>query len=187
VVTMIEEEIVAEPDQAVLSLSKLLEQKDTLMKYKDLLEMEREVTLKRQFARFMNTIGITQDKIIDEYYPRFRSTVSVVEEDDKSIKDRMIHIVESDFLFDLMRLKTASRERELRRITKELSSFMTSAAIEAGDEDSLFLQRLLSRSLASVANEIDPKENRTAGQPMTEAWISAMKDGMDAYLTSLGE
>jgi hypothetical protein len=184
---MTEEEIVAEPDQAVLSLSKLLEQKDTLMKYKDLLEMEREVTLKRQFARFMNTIGISEDRIIDEYYPRFRSTVSVVEEDDKSIKDRMIHIVESDFLFDLMRLKTASRERELRRITKELSSFMTSAAIEAGDEDSLFLQRLLSRSLASVANEIDPKENRTAGQPMTEAWISAMKDGMDAYLTSLGE
>lgn len=181
------EEIVAEPDQAVLSLSKLLEQKDTLMKYKDLLEMEREVTLKRQFARFMNTIGISEDRIIDEYYPRFRSTVSVVEEDDKSIKDRMVHIVESDFLFDLMRLKTASRERELRRITKELSSFMTSAAIEAGDEDSLFLQRLLSRSLASVANEIDPKENRTAGQPMTEAWISAMKDGMDAYLTSLGE
>ena len=45
----------------------------------------------------------------------------------------------------------------------------------------------LSRSLSSIAEEIDPKENRTAGQPMTEAWITAMKDGMDAYLTSLGE
>ena len=186
-VTMSEEDTVTEPDPCVISLSKLLEQKDTLMKYKDLLEMEREVTLKRQFARFMNTIGINEDRIIDEYYPRFRSTVSVVEDDDKSIHDRMVSIVESDFLFDLMRLKTASRERELRRITKELSAFMTSAAIEAGDDDSLFLQRLISRSLSSIAEEIDPKENRTAGQPMTEAWISAMKDGMDAYLTSLGE
>ena len=51
----------------------------------------------------------------------------------------------------------------------------------------MMIQRLLSRSLATIADEIDPKENRTAGQPMTEAWISAMKDGMDAYLTSLGE
>ena len=64
---------------------------------------------------------------------------------------------------------------------------MTHAAIEAGDDDSLFLQRLISRSLATIAEEIDPKENRTAGQPMTEAWISAMKTGMDAYLTSLSE
>ena len=94
-VTMSEEDTPPAPDRAVLSLSKLLEQKDTLMKYKDLLEMEREVTLKRQFARFMNTIGISEDRIIDEYYPRFRSTVSVVEDDDKSIHDRMVSIVES--------------------------------------------------------------------------------------------
>lgn len=174
-------------EQTLPNLSKLLEQKATLEKYKDLLQMEREVTLKRQFARFMNTIGIQSDKVIDEYYPRFRKTVSVVENEELTIKDRMVSIVESDFLFDLMRLKTASRERELRRITKELSSFMTHAAIEAGDDDSLFLQRLISRSLTTIAEEIDPKENRTAGQPMTEAWISAMKTGMDAYLTSLSE
>jgi len=64
---------------------------------------------------------------------------------------------------------------------------MQTSAIEAGDEDSIFLQRLLSRSLSVVADDIDPKENRTAGQPMTEAWIMAMKEGMGAYLTSLSE
>ena len=171
----------------IKQLSKMLESKATLERYKDLLQMEREVTLKKQFERFMNTIGINDGPTIDSYYPRFRDTVSVVEDEDMTIKDRMISIVESDFLFDLMRLKTASRERELRRITKELSRFMQTSAIEAGDEDSLFLQRLLSRSLHTIADDIDPKENRTAGQPMTEAWIMAMKEGMEAYLTSLSE
>ena len=64
---------------------------------------------------------------------------------------------------------------------------MQTSAIEAGDDDSIFLQRLLSRSLRAIAEDIDPKENRTAGQPMTEAWIMAMKEGMESYLTSLSE
>ena len=102
-----------------------------------------------------------------------------------SVKDRMVSIVESDFLFDLMRLKTASRERELRRITKELSAFIHTAAIDAEDDDSKFLKNLLTNSLRTIADEIDPKENRGVGQPMTEAWIEAMKEGMDTYLTSL--
>ena len=174
-------------DSSIQNLSNLLESKATLERYKDLLQMEREVTLQRQFSSFMNTIGINDGPTIESYYPRFRDTVSVVEDEDMSIKDRMVSIVESDFLFDLMRLKTASRERELRRITKELSRFMQTSAIEAGDDDSIFLQRLLSRSLRAIAEDIDPKENRTAGQPMTEAWIMAMKEGMESYLTSLSE
>ena len=104
-------------DKATTALANLLESKATLQKYKDLLQMEREVTLKKQFERFMNTIGIIDEPTIDSYYPRFRDTVSVVEDEDMTIKDRMISNVEADFLFDLMRLKTASRERELRRIT----------------------------------------------------------------------
>tara|TARA_B100002019_G_scaffold291919_1_gene313453 strand:- start:18052 stop:18573 length:522 start_codon:yes stop_codon:yes gene_type:complete len=172
-------------EDMMAKLSSLLEQKETLTKYKDLLEMEREVTLKRQFARFMESIGIDNYKIIDEYFPRFRSTVSVVEDEDMSVKDRMVSIVESDFLFDLMRLKTASRERELRRITKELSAFIHNAAIDAENDDSKFLKNLLTNSLRTIADEIDPKENRGVGQPMTEAWIEAMKEGMDTYLTSL--
>ena len=148
-------------EDMMAKLSSLLEQKETLTKYKDLLEMEREVTLKRQFARFMESIGIDNYKIIDEYFPRFRSTVSVVEDEDMSVKDRMVSIVESDFLFDLMRLKTAE------------------------NDDSKFLKNLLTNSLRTIADEIDPKENRGVGQPMTEAWIQAMKEGMDTYLTSL--
>ena len=172
-------------EDMMAKLSNLLEQKETLSKYKDLLEMEREVTLKRQFARFMEGIGIDNGKIIDEYYPRFRTTVGVVEDEELSVKDRIVSIVESDFLFDLMRLKTASRERELRRITKELSSFIHTAAIDAEDDDSKFLRNLLTNSLRTIADEIDPKENRGVGQPMTEAWIDAMKEGMETYLTSL--
>ena len=116
----------------IKQLSKMLESKATLERYKVLLQMEREVTLKKQFERFMNTIGIKDAPTIDSYYPRFRDTVSVVENEDMSIKDRMISIVESDFLFDLMRLKTASRERELRRITKELAHFMQTSSAHSG-------------------------------------------------------
>ena len=50
-----EEEIIPDPNPQLIKLQDLLKQKNTLSRYKDLLEMEREVTLKRQFKRFSST------------------------------------------------------------------------------------------------------------------------------------
>ena len=84
-----------------------------------------------------------------------------------------------------MRLKTTSRERELRRVTKELSSFISNAAIDTQDEDTLFAQRLLSKTLRMVATEIEPKENRLPNQPMLDAWVEALRAGMEDYLETI--
>ena len=84
-----------------------------------------------------------------------------------------------------MRLKTTSRERELRRVTKELSRFLHRAALDSEDEDSIFVQKLLSNTLHMVASEIEPKENRQPNQPMLDAWVSALRDGMEEYLNNL--
>jgi hypothetical protein len=180
-----EEEIIPDPNPQLIKLQDLLKQKNTLSRYKDLLEMEREVTLKRQFKRFMNIIGIEDQKVVDNYFPSFRNTLVVMDNEDLSTKQRLISIVESEFLFDIMRLKTTSRERELRRVTKELSTFISKAALDTQDEDTLFAQRLLSNTLRVVATEIEPKENRQPNQPMLDAWVDALRTGMEEYLENM--
>ena len=180
-----EEEIIPDPNPQLIKLQDLLKQKNTLSRYKDLLEMERELTLKRQFKRFMNIIGIEDQKVVDNYFPSFRNTLVVMDNEDLSTKQRLISIVESEFLFDIMRLKTTSRERELRRVTKELSTFISKAALDTQDEDTLFAQRLLSNTLRVVATEIEPKENRQPNQPMLDAWVEALRTGMEEYLENM--
>ncbi len=180
-----EEEVIPDPNPQLIKLQDLLKQKNTLTRYKDLLEMEREVTLKRQFKRFMNIIGIEDQRVVDNYFPSFRNTLVVMDNEDLSTKQRLISIVESEFLFDIMRLKTTSRERELRRVTKELSTFISKAALDTQDEDTLFAQRLLSNTLRIVATEIEPKENRQPNQPMLDAWVEALRTGMEEYLEDL--
>ena len=180
-----EEEVIPDPNPQLIKLQELLKQKNTLTRYKDLLEMEREVTLKRQFKRFMNIIGIEDQRVVDNYFPSFRNTLVVMDNEDLSTKQRLISIVESEFLFDIMRLKTTSRERELRRVTKELSTFISRAALDTQDEDTLFAQRLLSNTLRIVATEIEPKENRQPNQPMLDAWVEALRTGMEEYLEDM--
>ena len=180
-----EEEIIPVPNPQLIKLQTLLKQKNTLTRYKDLLEMEREVTLKRQFKRFMNIIGIEDQRVVDNYFPSFRNTLEVMDNKDLSTKQRLISIVESEFLFDIMRLKTTSRERELRRVTKELSTFISQAALDTQDEDTLFAQRLLANTLRMVAIEIEPKENRQPNQPMLDAWVEALRTGMEEYLEKM--
>jgi len=180
-----EEEVIPDPNPQLIKLQDLLRQKNTLDRYKDLLEMEREVTLKRQFKRFMNIIGIEDQKVVDNYFPSFRNTLVVMDNENLSTKERLISIVESEFLFDIMRLKTTSRERELRRVTKELSTFISKAALDTQDEDTLFAQRLLSNTLRVVATEIEPKENRQPNQPMLDAWVEALRKGMEEYLENM--
>ena len=180
-----EEEVIPDPNPQLIKLQDLLKQKNTLTRYKDLLEMEREVTLKRQFKRFMNIIGIEDQRVVDNYFPSFRNTLVVMDNEDLSTKQRLISIVESEFLFDIMRLKTTSRERELRRVTKELSTFISQAALDTQDEDTLFAQRLLATTLRMVAIEIEPKENRQPNQPMLDAWVEALRTGMEEYLENM--
>ena len=180
-----EEEVIPDPNPQLIKLQTLLKQKNTLTRYKDLLEMEREVTLKRQFKRFMNIIGIEDQRVVDNYFPSFRNTLVVMDDENLTTKQRLISIVESEFLFDIMRLKTTSRERELRRVTKELSTFISRAALDTQDEDTLFAQRLLSNTLRIVATEIEPKENRQPNQPMLDAWVEALRTGMEEYLENM--
>ena len=180
-----EEEVIPDPNPQLIKLQELLKQKKPLTRYKDLLEMEREVTLKRQFKRFMNIIGIEDQRVVDNYFPSFRNTLVVMDDENLTTKQRLISIVESEFLFDIMRLKTTSRERELRRVTKELSTFISKAALDTQDEDTLFAQRLLSNTLRIVATEIEPKENRQPNQPMLDAWVEALRTGMEEYLEDM--
>ena len=61
-----EEEVIPDPNPQLIKLQDLLTQRNTLSRYKDLLEMEREVTLKRQFKRFMNIIGCLPSFLVME-------------------------------------------------------------------------------------------------------------------------
>jgi hypothetical protein len=62
---------------------------------------------------------------------------------------------------------------------------MHQAALDSDDEDSMFVQKLLSNALHMVASEIEPKENRQPNQPMLDAWVTALRQGMEEYLDDL--
>ena len=153
--------------------------KNMLGHYRALLEREREITLKNQFENFISDIvGVDSTDQVDILYDEFRTMLEAIEDPEGSAKDKVLHCVQSPFFYNVMALKTSSRERELRRLTHHLSDFIKDVAKNAPD-DNTFLQHLLSSSLRSVADTIEPKKHREQGQSMNEAWIDAMKVGLE--------
>lgn len=155
---------------------------DTLQRYKTMLEREREITLQRQFEAFMHSINITDDSTIQSMHPAFRDALTILDDSNLSVEKRMLKLVASSFIYDVLRLKTNSREKELRRITHDISDFIRKSAAES---DEMFIHNLLSSTLRQAADIIHPKETRQQGQPMAEAWVTAIQEQMSDIVTNL--
>ena len=75
-----------------------------------------------------------------------------------------------------MQHKTSAKERELRRLTDEISSFIKGASQGAQNEQQ-FVQNLLANSLKEVAKSIESGELKAADSPVM-SWIDSMKGGL---------
>lgn len=151
-----------------------------LEKYRDILEKEREATLRQQFLDFLEKMEVSDTDRVESLYGDFQLFMNNIENDDTALQDRVTSAIQSEFLYRIMTLKNSSRERELRKITHELSSFIEKAAHNAESEQQ-FMRNLLSNSLRAVADEIEPKKGRQPGQSMHEAWADAMRLGLELF------
>lgn len=154
-----------------------------LEKYRDILEKEREATLRHQFMEFIKRMEVSDTERAESLYGDFQSFMNDIEDEDAPLQERVTMAIQSDFLYQIMTLKNSSRERELRKITNELSQFIHKAAHNAETEQQ-FMRNLLSHSLKAVADEIEPKKQRQPGQSMHEAWADAMRLGMELFSAS---
>ena len=79
--------------------------------------------------------------------------------------------LDSDFVAEVLSLKTAARESELRRMTSDLSEFIRN--IPTADTDAQFIKNLMATSLKTLSSEVSLEKE--AGNTYNEAWISSIQ------------
>jgi|TARA_A200000159_G_scaffold143548_1_gene147807 hypothetical protein len=153
----------------------LEEMREMLGAYKQLLEREKQLALEQHFQGFMGQLKIDDIKLKAELKNEFSSLIDILEQD-LPMEQRMLSVVNSPFIWNVMQHKTSAKERELRRLTEEISSFIRGASQGAQTEQQ-FVQNLLANSLKEVAKSIESGEIKGAEHPVM-AWIDSMKDGL---------
>ena len=127
--------------------------KDSLNQYQTFLENEREETIKTQFREFSQSLGITATpEIINTLFQNFEQVTILLEDKSVKLQDRIIDTLNSPFVQQVLTLKTAARESELRRMTSDLSEFIQ--RIPTADTDAQFIQNLMAKSLKTLASEV---------------------------------
>ena len=134
-----------------------------LSKFKVLLEKEEELTIRNQFNSFMGGVITTEHKPnIDNYYKDFQKFVNKID------SNKVNEVVKSKFFHNIMSMKQNARERELRRLTYELSYFIEDLGHDRTYYNSP--QVVMARTLREVADAIEPRKNKTPKESMNEAW-----------------
>jgi len=135
-----------------------------LSKFKTLLVKEEELTIRTQFNSFMGDLinggkgGVT----VDDLYDDFQIFVDGID------SSQMYEVVNSKFFHNIMTLKNNARERELRRLTYDLSYFIEELGHDRTYYDSP--QVIVARTLREVADIIEPRKSKTSKESMNEAW-----------------
>jgi len=153
----------------------LEEMRDMLGAYKQLLEREKQMALEQHFQGFMGQLKIDNVELKTELKTQFSSLIDLLEEK-IPMDQRMLAVINSPFIWNVMQHKTSAKERELRRLTDEISSFIKGASQGAQNEQQ-FVQNLLANSLRQVAQSIESGELKAADSPVM-SWIDSMKDGL---------
>lgn len=149
--------------------------RDMLGAYRDLLEREKQMALTQHFEAFMEQLKIEDSQLKSQLKGDFSSLIDIMEKE-LTMDERMLEVVNSPFIWAVMQYKTSAKERELRRLTDEISKFIRGASQGAKTEQQ-FVQNLLARSLKQVAESIESGELKTADTPVM-AWVDSMKDGL---------
>ena len=146
--------------------------KDSLNQYQTFLENEREQTIKTQFREFSESLGIASTpEVINTLFQNFEEVTVLLEDKSVKLQDRIIETLNSQFVQQVLTLKTAARESELRRMTSDLSEFIQ--RIPTADTDAQFIQNLMAKSLKTLSSEVSLQKN--LGETYNEAWIQSLQ------------
>tara|TARA_B100000029_G_scaffold514515_1_gene617668 strand:+ start:8703 stop:9215 length:513 start_codon:yes stop_codon:yes gene_type:complete len=169
-------------DEMLAFVKDLSQLKESLSQYQGLLEQQREATIKSQFRDFSKSLGIvaTADTI-NSLFHNFEDVNETLEDGELLLKDRIIKTLDSDFVQQVLTLKTAARESELRRMTNDLSNFIRD--VPTADNDSQFIQNLMAKSLATLATEVSLQKD--LGETYNEAWIQSLQEQAEEIFKNL--
>lgn len=154
------------------------EMKAMLEAYRTLLEKEKRMAMDEHFNTFMNQLGIEDKKTLKKMKRGFERVVKILENDKIELKDRLIKLIESPFIYSLFEHKNFGKEREMRRLTLEISKFIE-AASRGATNDEQFLRNLLACSLREAAETIQSETIKESELSTPEAWVDALKIGLE--------
>jgi hypothetical protein len=150
----------------------LSQMQNSLHEYRGFLETQRENTIKSQFKEFSQSLGIdSSSETIESLFESFEQVTEILDESDLPLRERILKTLDSDFVAEVLSLKTAARESELRRMTSDLSEFIRN--IPTADTDAQFIQNLMATSLKTLSSEVSLEKE--AGNTYNEAWISSIQ------------
>lgn len=152
--------------------------KAMLEAYRTLLEKEKQMAMHDHFLKFMSHLGITEEPALNKMEKGFGKVLKILENDNISLKDRLLKLVDSPFIYLILEHKNFVREREIRRLTLEISNFIQSVS-QGATNDEQFLRSLLACSLREAAEAIQSETIKESDLSTNEAWVDALKVGME--------
>lgn len=151
----------------------LSQMKESLNQYQTFLVNEREQTIKTQFREFSESLGIaTSPETINGLFNHFEEVTDLLDNRSLRLQDRIIQTLDSKFVQQVLTLKTAARESELRKMTSDLSEFIQ--RIPTADTDAQFIQNLMAKSLKTLSSEVALQKE--LGGTYNEAWINSIQE-----------
>lgn len=150
--------------------------RDSLSTYQQFLELQRAQTIKQQFREFTESMGISASpEQIESLYQSFDAIVSSLDsETELTLQDKILNTLESPFIIQVLSLKTAARESEMRRMTQHLSEFIRK--VPATGDDSQFLHDLLATSLDTLAEQAEFQRDHGSSDTYNQAWLANLRE-----------
>jgi len=146
--------------------------KDAIDRINALLVLEEDITIERQFNNFIDSkLPNNKSDNNEELFIDFKSFLNHFDDIDSSSKNDYKHIVNSQFLDKIISYKSNAREKELRRLTIELSDFIITLG---HNYDENHPKDYFAKQLKSIANQITPKESKSSKESMNDAWKREM-------------
>ena len=132
-----------------------------------MLKNEEQKTIQKQYQSFMSNNLNVNDEVIDEYFPLFEQFIKNL--NGGNIKEA-IKYKNKSFLYHLMSMKQNARERELKRLTKNFSQFISNVGHETDDNLLNF-----ATTLETVSEAINAREHKNDKQTMADAWSNLLQ------------
>ena len=108
---------------------------------------------------------------IENLFESFEQVTEILESGDMTLRDRILKTLDSEFVSEVLTMKTAARESELRRMTSDLSEFIRD--IPTASTDAQFIQNLMAKSLKTLSTEVSLEKE--SGNTYNEAWIASLQ------------
>lgn len=145
----------------------MLDMGPMLEKFKIMLDSEEKHTIKMQFNNFLyDSLSHQPMEEDDVIYTQFQKFLKLLNNEKMKDETKFIKLMESPFITYIISFKPNAREKELRRLTTDLSYFIQSIGHHQGKNP----HHVLANLMREAAGAIEPRKNKGSKESMNEAW-----------------